>query len=179
MPLRTALRTAWVACAFCSLCVAAEAAREPDASDLPACLAKLRKGARDEMVSLPDFDRLTRGVRWQDKSIEHLNSQPETLLTWPQYWSWRLSDVAASEVTVNSMENGILLGGCQPPVTSTPRVAPASDSATTHRRRCRSLLCTHTGRSARVSGRTDISSQSHSFRVPSWPRYPVQDQCRT
>jgi len=85
MPLRTALRTAWVACAFCSLCVAAEAAREPDASDLPACLAKLRKGAREEMVSLPDFDRLTRGVRWQDKSIEHLNSQPETMLTWQQY----------------------------------------------------------------------------------------------
>jgi lytic murein transglycosylase len=64
---------------------AAAAAREPSADDLPACLAKLRAGAGANRVSLADFDRFARGIKWQAKSIEYLNSQPETVLTWSRY----------------------------------------------------------------------------------------------
>ena len=57
-----------------------------------------------------------------------------------------------------------------PPLTSTTRAATARHSATIHLRRCRVRLCSQTGVSASVSGRSDTSSQSHSLRVPDSPR---------
>jgi len=61
------------------------APREPSASDLPTCLARLRGGARTHGVSLGDYDRLASGIQWQSKAIDNYRSQPEVLLTWKQY----------------------------------------------------------------------------------------------
>ncbi|HTP73537.1 MAG TPA: lytic murein transglycosylase [Burkholderiaceae bacterium] len=61
------------------------APREPSASDLPACLARLRTGARAHGVSLGDYDRLARGIQWQAKTIDNYRSQPEVVLSWTQY----------------------------------------------------------------------------------------------
>lgn len=61
------------------------APREPSASDLPACLARLRANARTQGVPLADYDRLARGIQWQTKTIDASRSQPEVLLTWKAY----------------------------------------------------------------------------------------------
>jgi lytic murein transglycosylase len=61
------------------------APREPSADDLPGCLARLRTAARANGVSLSDFDRLARGIKWQAKSVENFRNQPEIVLTWNQY----------------------------------------------------------------------------------------------
>ncbi|MFO1224564.1 MAG: lytic murein transglycosylase [Burkholderiaceae bacterium] len=60
-------------------------AAEPSAADLPACLARLRGGARANGVSLADYDRLARSIRWQAKTVDASRSQPEVLLTWKAY----------------------------------------------------------------------------------------------
>jgi len=62
------------------------APREPSAADLPACLARMRGDARAQGVSLADYDRLARGIRWQTRTIDASRSQPEVLLTWKAYF---------------------------------------------------------------------------------------------
>jgi len=78
-------RSVCLAVALTAQLGAVGAPREPSADDLPGCLARLRTGARANKVSLADFDRLARGIKWQARSVENFKNQPETVLTWNQY----------------------------------------------------------------------------------------------
>ena len=55
--------------------------------------------SQSQCPSLPQGQNLGRQLFWQQHAFPDQFAQTQWVLTYPQYWAWRLSGVAASEIT--------------------------------------------------------------------------------